>query len=108
MASIDNIRSGQVMTTNNRSAARTDSSSLAETRPEAKKSPVAQDAVSLSQQSRDIGQLHQDMAAKPAFDAAKVAAIKEAIANGSYKVDPEKLADNMMKFENELADRIKA
>lgn len=95
------------MTTNSRSAARTDSSSLAETRTEAK-SPVAQDAVSLSQQSRDIGQLHQDMAAKPAFDAAKVAAIKEAIANGSYKVDPEKLADSMMKFENELADRIKA
>lgn len=48
------------------------------------------------------------MASKPAFDAAKVAAIKEAIANGSYRVDPEKLADNMMKFENELADRVKA
>ncbi|EKM25332.1 flagellar biosynthesis anti-sigma factor FlgM [Vibrio sp. HENC-03] len=42
------------------------------------------------------------MAASPAYDSAKVAAIKEAIANGSYKVDPEKLADNMIKFENEL------
>ncbi len=42
------------------------------------------------------------MAASPAYDSAKVAAIKEAIANGSYRVDPEKLADNMIKFENEL------
>ena len=44
----------------------------------------------------------QDMVDEPAYDSAKVAAIKEAIANGSYKVDPEKLADNMIKFENEL------
>ena len=38
----------------------------------------------------------------PSFDSAKVAAIKDAIANGSYVVDPEKLADSMIKFENEL------
>jgi negative regulator of flagellin synthesis FlgM len=42
------------------------------------------------------------MAATPSFDTAKVAAIKEAIANGSYIVDAEKLADNMIKFEKEL------
>ncbi|EJH68768.1 negative regulator of flagellin synthesis FlgM [Vibrio cholerae HC-51A1] len=42
------------------------------------------------------------MASRPSFDSAKVAAIKEAIANGSYVVDPEKLADNMIKFEKEL------
>ena len=107
MASIDNIRSGQMMTTNSRAPARADSSSVSDSR-EAKKSNQGQDAVSLSQQSRDIEQLHQEMASKPAFDAAKVAAIKEAIANGSYRVDPEKLADNMMKFENELTDRVKA
>ena len=52
--------------------------------------------------NKAIGQLHQDMAANPSFDSVKVAAIKEAIANGSYTVDPEKLADNMIKFENEL------
>ena len=107
MASIDNIRSGQMMTTNSRAPARTDSNSVSDTR-EAKKSSQGRDAVSLSQQSRDIEQLHQEMASKPAFDAAKVAAIKEAIANGSYRVDPEKLADNMIKFENELAERAKA
>jgi negative regulator of flagellin synthesis FlgM len=102
MAGIDNIRSGQTLTTTNRSAARSDSSSQASRSDVAAKSPTSKDAVSLSQQSKAIGQLQQDMAAQPSFDTVKVAAIKEAIANGSYTVDPEKLADNMIKFENEL------
>lgn len=67
-----------------------------------KRAPAQQDAVSLSQQGKAVSKLQQDMAASPAYDTAKVAAIKEAIANGSYKVDPEKLADNIIKFENEL------
>ena len=102
MAGIDNIRSGQTLTTPNRSAVRSDSSSEASRSDVSTKSPASKDAVSLSQQGKAIGQLHQDMAAQPSFDSVKVAAIKEAIANGSYTVDPEKLADNMIKFEDEL------
>ncbi|HHF3198798.1 flagellar biosynthesis anti-sigma factor FlgM [Vibrio sp. CCB-PB317] len=100
MAGIDNIRSGQVMTTTSRAPARNDSNATGTT--ESKKAPAQQDAVSLSQQSKAVSKLQKDMAASPAYDSAKVAAIKEAITNGSYKVDPEKLADNMIKFENEL------
>ncbi|UGA54034.1 flagellar biosynthesis anti-sigma factor FlgM [Vibrio sp. VB16] len=99
MAGIDNIRSSHTMTTG-RSATRSESgssSSSSVTEPKSSK-----DSVSLSQQGKAIGQLHQDMASQPSFDSAKVAAIKDAIANGSYRVDPEKLAENMMKFENEL------
>ncbi|UWZ98214.1 flagellar biosynthesis anti-sigma factor FlgM [Vibrio splendidus] len=102
MAGIDNIRSGQTLTTTNRSAMRSDSSSEASRSDVSTKSPVSKDAVSLSQQGKAIGQLHQDMATQPSFDSVKVAAIKEAISNGSYTVDPEKLADNMIKFEDEL------
>lgn len=106
MAGIDNIRSGQTLTTPNRSAVRSDSSSDSSSEASrsdvSTKSPASKDAVSLSQQGKAIGQLHQDMAAQPSFDSVKVAAIKEAIANGSYTVDPEKLADNMIKFEDEL------
>lgn len=102
MAGIDNIRSGQTFTTTNRSTARSDSNSQASSSEVNSKSPTSKDAVSLSQQSKALGQLHQDMAAQPSFDTAKVAAIKEAISNGSYTVDPEKLADNMMKIEGEL------
>ncbi|EJB8691383.1 flagellar biosynthesis anti-sigma factor FlgM [Vibrio parahaemolyticus] len=101
MAGIDNIRSGQMMSTTSRAPARNDSSPTSST-TESKKAPAQQDAVSLSQQSKAVSKLQKDMAASPAYDSAKVAAIKEAIANGSYRVDPEKLADNMIKFENEL------
>ncbi|KXZ35304.1 flagellar biosynthesis anti-sigma factor FlgM [Vibrio alginolyticus] len=100
MAGIDNIRSGQMMTTTSRTPTRNDSNATSTT--ESKKAPAQQDAVSLSQQSKAVSKLQKDMAASPAYDSAKVAAIKEAITNGSYKVDPEKLADNMIKFENEL------
>ncbi len=102
MAGIDNIRSGQTLTTSTRSAARSDKSSSGTESAKPSSSPVAKDAVSLSSQGKAIGEMHNQMASQPAFDKAKVAAIKEAIANGSYSVDPEKLADNMMKFENEL------
>jgi negative regulator of flagellin synthesis FlgM len=101
MAGIDNIRSGQPLSTSTRSSVRNESSATSGS-DSAKKSSVSQDAVSLSSQGKAMGEMHTQMAAKPSFDQAKVAAIKEAIANGSYTVNPEKLADNMMKFEKEL------
>ena len=101
MASSDQLRSGQNVATS-RTQTRTDSN--ATSRSDSVAEPKGgKDAVSLSQESKAIGQLHQSMAAEPSFDSAKVAAIKEAIANGSYTVDPEKLAENMVKFEDELA-----
>ncbi|WP_038175534.1 MULTISPECIES: flagellar biosynthesis anti-sigma factor FlgM [Vibrio] len=104
MAGIDNVRSGQPLSTSStRGSVRNNSeSSPTSGSDSAKKSSVAQDAVSLSSQGKAMGEMHTQMAAQPSFDKAKVAAIKEAIANGSYTVNPEKLADNMMKFEKEF------
>jgi len=101
MAGIDQLRSGQTVTTS-RTQSRTDSN--ATSRSDSVAEPKGgKDAVSLSQEGKAIGQLHQTMASEPSFDSAKVAAIKEAIANGSYTVDPEKLAESMMKHEDDLA-----
>ncbi|MFY2509373.1 flagellar biosynthesis anti-sigma factor FlgM [Vibrio pectenicida] len=101
MAGIDNIRSGQTVTTSTKSTARNENNSSASS-GSTSKSDVAQDSVSLSQQGKAVGEMHSQLASQPSFDKAKVAAIKEAIANGSYSVDPQKLADNMIKFEQEL------
>ena len=101
MAGIDNIRSGQTLSTSTRSSVRNENTTTSGS-DSAKKSSVAQDAVSLSSQGKAMGEMHNQMVSQPSFDQAKVAAIKEAIANGSYTVDPEKLASNMMKFEKEL------
>ncbi|MGF1908034.1 flagellar biosynthesis anti-sigma factor FlgM [Vibrio kasasachensis] len=102
MAGIDNIRSGQTLTTTTRSAPRSSDSSASSSTSSAKAPSTPQDAVSLSSAGKAVGEMHNQMVSQPSFDQVKVAAIKEAIANGSYTVDPEKLADNMIKFEQEL------
>ncbi|GAB2655254.1 flagellar biosynthesis anti-sigma factor FlgM [Vibrio panuliri] len=102
MAGIDNIRAGQTLATNTRSASRSSDSSTSTSTSAAKTHSAPQDAVSLSSEGKAVGAMHNQMVSQPSFDQAKVAAIKEAIANGSYTVDPEKLADNMIKFEKEL------
>ncbi|MDX1302380.1 flagellar biosynthesis anti-sigma factor FlgM [Photobacterium sp.] len=103
MASIDQLRSGQPMTTARSHQNNVSNSSSA---PSGAKPPVAprgqHDAVSLSSQGKAVGQIHQQLAAEPSFDSAKVSAIKKAIASGAYVVDADKLASNMMKFEDEL------
>ncbi|WP_194437053.1 flagellar biosynthesis anti-sigma factor FlgM [Vibrio fluminensis] len=100
MAGIDNIRAGQTLTSSTR-ASRSNDSSVQSSSP-SKSNSVAQDAVSLSSEGKAVGEMHKQMASQPSFDQAKVAAIKEAISNGSYTVDAEKLASNMIKFEKEL------
>jgi len=102
MAGIDNIRSGHSLNTTNRAPARSSSDASSSSSSTSSASSAKQDSVSLSNQSRAMGEMHNDMTTTPSFDSAKVAAIKEAIANGSYVVDSEKLADNIMKFEKEL------
>ncbi len=102
MAGIDNIRSGHSLNTTNRTPARSSDSNASSSTSTSSTRGASQDAVSLSNQGKAMGEMHNTLAATPSFDSAKVAAIKEAIANGSYVVDPEKLADNIMKFEKEL------
>ena len=104
MASIDQLRSGHLMTTarSNNSNVSGSASGAAKNQQPAALGGSQKDAVSLSSQGKAVGQIHQQLAAEPSFDSAKVAAIKEAITNGSYVVDAEKLASNMMKFEDEL------
>jgi negative regulator of flagellin synthesis FlgM len=99
MAGIDNIRSGHPLTNTSRNSVKSEQT---KTDSSASRAPTAKDAVSLSDQGKAIGQMSSQLATSPAFDSAKVQAIKEAIANGSYMIDADKLADNMIRFENEL------
>ncbi|MDW6001575.1 flagellar biosynthesis anti-sigma factor FlgM [Vibrio mangrovi] len=102
MASIDNVRSGQSLANTSRSSTRAEHKASSSEKTNHTSSSDKKDAVSLSSQSKAMGEMQSKLASSPAFDSAKVQAIKEAIANGSYRVDAEKLADNMIKFEKEL------
>ncbi len=102
MASIDHLRSSQPLT-NSRTQASSEQNVKKQSASSNESVATKHDAVSLSNQGKAIGQYHQQLASEPQFDSAKVDSIKDAIRSGAYTIDPEKLAVNMMKFEEELA-----
>ncbi|HIF9079334.1 flagellar biosynthesis anti-sigma factor FlgM [Photobacterium damselae] len=105
MAGIDQLRqNSQAMTTMRSQQQKVNDNASSTNNTTASTTPPQHDEISLSAQGKAVGQIHQQLATEPSFDADKVAKIKEAISNGSYKVDPDKLASNIMKFESELKD----
>ena len=60
------------------------------------------DQVQLSSQAQTLKRLEASVADRPAFDEAKVESIREAIAEGRYHVDPERLAERFVSLESEL------
>ena len=68
----------------------------------AKSCDAATDKVSLTATATQLQALQQEIAALPAVDQDKVAALRAAIEDGSYQVDSQKLARNMIEFEGNL------
>lgn len=58
--------------------------------------PAAGDNVSLSQEAHALGRVEQAMKKAPEVNEAKVAAIKQAIAEGRYQVNSERIAEGML------------
>jgi negative regulator of flagellin synthesis FlgM len=66
--------------------------------------PPKSDSVSITSKAQQLQNIQSKLGDIPEVDKKKVAEIKLAIAEGRYKVDPEKLASNIAMFENELKD----
>lgn len=60
-----------------------------------------QDSVSLSSASSQLRALEASINESSGFDARKVEAIKQAISDGSFKVDPNKIADRLIAVSRE-------
>lgn len=60
------------------------------------------DTVSLSDGARQLGKLEPTSIPAPVIDTERVEQVKQALADGSYNVDPEKIADKLMQFESML------
>ena len=60
------------------------------------------DKISLTTTATQLQSLQQESAALPVVDEQKVAALRAAIEDGSYQVDSQKLARNMIDFEGNL------
>lgn len=65
---------------------------------------AAKDSVSLTPQAKQLGEIQKKGAEEPVMNQKKIAEIKKAIASGEYKVDPEKLAKNMISYELDLVE----
>ncbi|MCH1931866.1 flagellar biosynthesis anti-sigma factor FlgM [Shewanella sp. A25] len=85
-------------------AATKNSESEQSTQVSAKSTPQKSDSVVITAQAQQLQGAQTKMASLPEVDQKKVAEIKQAIAEGRYKIDPEKLAANIASFEAELND----
>jgi negative regulator of flagellin synthesis FlgM len=62
----------------------------------------ASTGVSITDSARQLAALEQAIRDMPEVNDAKVAEIRTAIANGSYQVAPERIADKLLRLEQEL------
>lgn len=74
-------------------------SQSAKAQPEA--SPAQSDSVTLTQAGSQMVQIEQQIQNAPAIDLQKVQEIKDAIASGSYRVDSQKVAEQLVALEKE-------
>ena len=72
--------------------------------PEVRQPPVQQPPeVEVSEQAKAIGSALANVATQPDMDSSRVAKIRAAIGEGRYSVSAERLADNMLRFEEILS-----
>lgn len=95
---ISGIRSGGRMETE-----RKDKSSDASSASIDSSSRTVSDTVELSTAAQQLASLQDDLASIGAVDMGKVDEIKQAISNGSYKIDTQKIADSLLALEGEFA-----
>jgi len=64
--------------------------------------PSTVDTVSLTETSAQLRSLESSLASLPVVDTQRVESIKQAIADGSYQVDAQTVADKLIDFEATL------
>lgn len=64
-----------------------------------------QDSVSITPQAQQFSKLQEKAANSSGIDQDKIDKIKQAIADGKYKVNVEQLAQRIMQFEGDLFER---
>jgi negative regulator of flagellin synthesis FlgM len=60
------------------------------------------DSVSISTAARNLASLNQLVQEQPGIDAVRVAAIQQRIEDGTYQVNPQRIADKLMRMERDL------
>lgn len=71
---------------------------------EAARQPEAGDTVELTSRAKLLEQLEKTLASQPAVDSGRVADVRAQIEAGKYEINPENLADAIIRSERELGD----
>jgi negative regulator of flagellin synthesis FlgM len=58
--------------------------------------------VQLTGAARQLATIEQSLRDMPAIDEARIAAVKQRLDSGTYKVDPQRVADRLLHLEQEL------
>lgn len=58
--------------------------------------PSSRDSVQLSPEAQSMNRLEENLARLPDVDAERVASLKQAIADGRFEIDAERIAQNML------------
>ncbi|MDT8404496.1 flagellar biosynthesis anti-sigma factor FlgM [Sulfuriflexus sp.] len=61
------------------------------------------DTVSLTNTSAQLRSLENTLAELPVVDSQRVESIKQALADGSYEIDAQRIADKLISFESSLS-----
>lgn len=61
------------------------------------------DSVHVSDSARALASLSQAVSETPDVNLSRVAAVQQALTSGSYRIDPERIADSMLQLERDLA-----
>lgn len=65
--------------------------------------PAAVDSLRLTGEATGLQALQRDLSTRPAVDETRVQAVREALASGSYRIDPEAIASRMLELDSQLA-----
>lgn len=63
------------------------------------KAPEKNDSVAITTMAQDIKNAFETSSSTAIVDADKVAAVKQALADGSYQIDAEKIAEQIIQYE---------
>jgi negative regulator of flagellin synthesis FlgM len=97
---ISGIRSGGRIDTERKDKASDTSSSNVES-----SSRTVSDSVEFSAAAHQLSSLQDELASLDAVDMGKVDEIRQAISNGGYKIDTQKIAESLLALEGEFAQR---
>ena len=100
---LNGIGQGQVNTQRTTVDKPVNSQNAGQTAPEQAKAQSARgENVNLSNQARNLKQLEQKLGDYPEMDDERIEEIRTALANGTYKVDAEKLAQKMLDMDKSI------